>query len=218
MAKRPLASKLSSEVELGQDAPNPPPALTRAEATRARLVDAAVAEFSIKGFHGTSTRDIASAAGMSPASLYIHHRSKEDLLYEIATVGHEKTLRILAEAAGGDGDPVTKFKALVRGYVLHHLRDHTMARVINYEMNALTEEHLSDIRQIRRKIDRFIYESIEAGVSSGDFHTPDPRMTAVALESMGIDIARWFEQKGHWTPDEIADRYVAMALRLVGAE
>lgn len=194
-----------------------PNSLSRAEITRARLMDAAIAAFSAKGFHGTSTRDIANAAGMSPAALYVHHRSKEDLLYEIATVGHEQTLHIVAEAESLDEDPTAKFTALIRGYFMHHLRTHTMARVINYEMNALTEEHLDEIRQIRRKIDRLIHKVIEEGVSSGAFHTPDPRMTAVALESMGIDIARWFEGKGHWTQDEIADRYVAMALRLVGA-
>jgi AcrR family transcriptional regulator len=41
----------------------------RAEATRARLVEAAIAAFAEKGFHGTTTRDIAAAAGMSPAAL-----------------------------------------------------------------------------------------------------------------------------------------------------
>ena len=51
----------------------------RGEATRARLVEAAIAAFAEKGFHGTTTRDIAAAAGMTPAALYVHHRSSEDL-------------------------------------------------------------------------------------------------------------------------------------------
>ena len=55
---------------------------------RDRLLEAAVDSFAARGFHGTTTRDIAAAAGMSPAALYVHHRSKEDLLHLIARTGH----------------------------------------------------------------------------------------------------------------------------------
>lgn len=47
---------------------------------RTRLVNAAIASFTAKGFYGATTRDIAAAAGMSPAALYVPHKSKEDLL------------------------------------------------------------------------------------------------------------------------------------------
>ncbi|WP_342215837.1 TetR family transcriptional regulator [Nocardia cyriacigeorgica] len=49
----------------------------RGDATRARLLEAAAAAFADKGFNATTTRDIAAAAGMSPAAVYVHHRSKE---------------------------------------------------------------------------------------------------------------------------------------------
>ena len=51
------------------------------DAGRDRLLTAAVAAFGAKGFHATSTRDIARAASLSPAAVYVHHQSKEDLLY-----------------------------------------------------------------------------------------------------------------------------------------
>ena len=38
-----------------------------------RLLEAAVAAFADRGFHGTTTRDIATAAGLSPAAVYVHH-------------------------------------------------------------------------------------------------------------------------------------------------
>ena len=47
----------------------------RAAATRERLLTAAGIAFSKRGFHATSTRDIAAAAGMSPAAVYVHHES-----------------------------------------------------------------------------------------------------------------------------------------------
>ena len=62
---------------------------------RTRLLAAAVAAFAAKGFHGTTTRDISTAAGMSPAALYVHHRSKEELLHQISLAGHERTLALV---------------------------------------------------------------------------------------------------------------------------
>ena len=62
---------------------------------RTRLLAAAVAAFAAKGFHGTTTRDISTTAGMSPAALYVHHRSKEELLHQISLAGHERTLALV---------------------------------------------------------------------------------------------------------------------------
>ena len=84
------------------------PDLSRADATRARLLEAAVIAFAEKGFHATTTRDIASAAGMSPAALYVHHKSKEELLYLISKDGHEHVLRLIREAIASSTRPSTR--------------------------------------------------------------------------------------------------------------
>jgi AcrR family transcriptional regulator len=189
---------------------------SRADATRARLLDAAVRAFSARGFHGTTTREIAAASGLSSAAVYVHHKSKEELLYEISKAGHKETLAIVQDALATAHDPVEQFRALVTGYVLFHARQHTLVRVITYEMAALSPEHLAEIQAIRRKIDRAIHNTIKAGVDSGAFDTPDPRMAAIAVESLGIDIARWYRPRGSWTPEQLASKYTGMALRLVG--
>jgi len=191
---------------------------SRAGATRARLFEAAARAFAEKGFHGTTTRDIATAAGMSPAALYVHHRSKEELLYLISRTGHERTLRLVREAAASSDDPVEALSRVVREFAVHHARENVRARVVNYELAALSPEHLAEIRGIRRAISREIRDLVERGTASGAFDTPDPRAAATALLSLGIDIARWYREEGDWTPEDVAERYVRIALRIVGAE
>ncbi len=73
------------------------------------------------------------------------------------------------------------------------------------------------MREIRHQIDQEIRQVIEAGVAAGAFDTSDPRMATVALLSLGIDIARWYTDEGGWTPEDIADQYADLALRIVGA-
>lgn len=184
--------------------------------SRDRLQAAAVAAFASKGFHGTTTRDIAAAAGMSPAALYVHHRSKEELLYLISREGHERTLALVRDAVAGTGDPVERLRAVVHAFTVHHARGHTSARIVNYELAALSPEHLREIAGLRRAIEQEMRDLVESGVAAGAFTTSNPRMAALALLSLGIDVARWFRDDGEWSPEDVADYYSELALRIVG--
>ncbi|HEY0952463.1 TetR/AcrR family transcriptional regulator [Nocardioides sp.] len=184
---------------------------------RTRLATAAVDAFAARGFHGTTTRDISTTAGMSPAALYVHHRSKEELLFELARVGHLRVLEMVRASIAPWSDPVEQLGQLVEDFVRDHAEEHTGARVINYELSALTAEHLAEIRAIRHDIDVVLRDVLERGVAAGVFTTPDVRMTALAILSLGIDVARWYRDEGRWAPDEVAAHYRLLALRMVGA-
>ena len=111
----------------------------RADAARGRLMDAAEAAFAQHGYHGTTTRHIAAAAGMSPAALYVHHASKEELLFLISRAGHEEVLSLLDVALRVSDDPVAQLRAVVRYFTLFHVAAHDSARIVNYELAALTQ-------------------------------------------------------------------------------
>lgn len=191
-------------------------ASTPAPDARTRLARAAIDAFAARGFHGTTTRDISISAGMSPAAMYVHHRSKEELLYELAQAGHARVLELVRASVARSDDPVTQLGDLVEDFVRDHAVAHTGARVINYELAALSEEHRSAILTIRHEIDLAVRDVVDRGVASGAFTTPDPRMTALAILSLGIDVARWFRDEGAWTPDQVAVHYRLLALRMVG--
>lgn len=196
---------------------SPMSASTPASDARTRLARAAVDAFAAKGFHGTTTRDISTAAGMSPAALYVHHRSKEELLFELAHAGHVRVLELVRGSVARSDDPVTQLGDLVEDFVHDHAVAHTGARVINYELAALSEEHRAEILAVRHQIDLVLRDVVERGVASGAFSTPDPHMTSLAILSLGIDVARWFRDEGRWAPDQVAAHYRLLALRMVGA-
>lgn len=189
----------------------------RAEVTRSRLFDAAIEAFARNGFHATTTRDIAAAAGISPGALYVHHRSKEDLLFAIALAGHAQTLEIVRGGRAGSSDPVAQLVAVVREFAAHHARGHVQARVVNYELQGLEAEHQAQIRTLRRSIEAELSDIVAEGVSQGRFEVSNARMATVALLSLGVDVARWFRDDGAWTPEEVGDYYAEIALRIVGA-
>ncbi|MER5970040.1 TetR/AcrR family transcriptional regulator [Streptomyces sp. NPDC002055] len=182
-----------------------------------RLVIAAVEAFAERGYHATTTRDIAGRAGMSPAALYIHYKTKEELLFQISRVGHQLSLRILRDAAESAGTPADRLARAVRAFVRWHAEHHTTARVVQYELGALSEEHYTEVVALRRRTDGAVRSIIEAGVDTGDFDVPDVPGTTLAVLSLCIDVARWFNTEGRRTPDEVGDLYAALVLRMVGA-
>lgn len=182
-----------------------------------RIVEAAIAAFAERGFHGTATRDIARAAGMSPAGLYVYYESKEELLYQIILDGHKALLAELRAAVNVVADPHGRLTECVRTLALWHARRHTRARVANYELAALTQEHRAEISDIRGSISSILAAEVSAGTADGLFDVPDVRMTTGALLSLSVDVSRWYSDSGRLTPEQIAEHHVALALRMVGA-
>ncbi|MCX4727513.1 TetR/AcrR family transcriptional regulator [Streptomyces sp. NPDC090052] len=186
------------------------------EAAR-RLLVAAVEAFAERGYHATTTRDIAGRAGMSPAALYIHYKTKEELLHRISRIGHEKALEILETAADGPGTPADRLAAAVRAFVRWHAGHHMTARVVQYELDALAAEHRTEIVELRKRSDAAVRRIINDGVLAGEFDVPYVAGTALAVLSLCIDVSRWFNVEGRSTPDEVGVFYADLVLRMVSA-
>ncbi|MBD2625097.1 TetR/AcrR family transcriptional regulator [Trichormus variabilis] len=64
---------------------NSPP--TSEAQTRTRILQAAQKLFAAQGFDGTTTRDLAQAAGVAEGTLFRHFSNKKAILVEVATSG-----------------------------------------------------------------------------------------------------------------------------------
>ncbi|WP_112239177.1 TetR/AcrR family transcriptional regulator [Kribbella monticola] len=180
-----------------------------------RLLTGAVDAFAERGFQATTTRDIASRAGMSPAALYVHYPSKERLLFEISLYGHQAALEILTKAAAGAG-PADRLQGMVSAFTAWHAEHHTIARVVQYELAALSPEHFAEVATIRRAISALIERVLADGVADGSFAVDDLHGTTLAVLSLAIDVARWYSPSRQ-DPAELGALYADLALRMVQA-
>lgn len=186
------------------------------EAAR-RLMLAGVDSFASRGYHATTTRDIASGAGMSPAALYVHFSSKAALLFAISRSGHEQALALVEQSARRHERPVAALRALTRAFVAWHARRHTVARVVQYELDALPEREYEIVAGLRRRIEQVVRDVLTAGVEVGDFDVADIKIAARAVLSLGVDVSRWYSDRAPQTPEQLGDEYAALVLRMVGA-
>jgi AcrR family transcriptional regulator len=194
--------------------PHPP---AEADASR-RMEEAAIEAFAQRGFHATTTRDIAARAGLSPAALYVHYPSKAALLAQISLRGHQLAVELVTAAAGRpDTDAVGRLRGLVADFVRWHAEHHRQARVVQYELAALPAPDRAAVAVLRRQIEQLVEDLIRAGNAEGTMDVAEPRRVARAILSLSIDVARWFDPAGRDTPVALGELYAELALRMVGA-
>jgi AcrR family transcriptional regulator len=80
---------------------------------RASIVQAALICFIDKGFHATSMRDVAQAAGVSLGNLYNYFTGKEALIAEVASQEQEELVPLLVSLA----DKAVPSKATIKTFL-----------------------------------------------------------------------------------------------------
>jgi AcrR family transcriptional regulator len=181
-----------------------------------RVLLAAATAFAERGFHATTTRDIAAQAGLSPAALYVYFRSKEEVLYQIATSTLDFTVDLASTEADRPGPPADRLAGLVRVLTIWHTYNSQVAHVVLYQISALSPEHLAEIAAKQRTVGRIVRQVIDDGVNSGDFDAADSGAAAIAILSMCLDVARWYRPGYRRTPQQLGDSNTVAALRIVG--
>ncbi len=193
------------------------PDRSAAGATVYRLLDAAAEAFSARGFHGTTTRDIASRAGLSPAGVYVHFSTKEALLFALSKRGHETARDLIGDAARSGSTPSEALLAVLSTFAQWHAEHFRVARIVQYEFPHLTPEHRERVLGLRKEIDQVTRDILTRGVQSGEFTVEDVPDTALTLMSMVVDVCRWYDPEIRRDPSAIGATIGSLGLRMVTA-
>ncbi len=165
---------------------------------RVALMRTAIALMGDKGYEGTSTRDIAGAAGVSVAALYYHFPSKLHLLREFLNEAHDVVLTRLAlriEAAGDS--PRRRLDAAVATIISSNLHDRWAQRAAQVAWRELGRLDKPDRRAIAAKRERMadlIEDVVADGVRSGEFSTNDAAEVARAVLTLCISVVDPFAE------------------------
>ncbi|MFE5730508.1 TetR family transcriptional regulator [Streptomyces sp. NPDC056528] len=176
------------------------------------VLTAALAEFVRAGYHGTSVRDIARAAGLSVSGLYHYHSSKQDMLRAILHLTMSDLLERSTAARNEGRDPVERFSLLVEHLVLWHTYRRTLGFVGASEMRSLEPRNRHEIAAMRIAQQRMVEREVEAAVRLGRFTTRHPHEATRAVVTMCVAIPSWYQADGPLSPEQIAAQYIEFAL------
>jgi AcrR family transcriptional regulator len=177
---------------------------------RRQIVDAAVELFIDKGFHRTTTREIARAAGISNGLLYEYVRSKEDVLYLVCDAIHAEVETSVAAALHKVKEGRDVLTAMIREYfrVCHSMSDHIL--LIYQETKTLPPHWREKVLENEVRLTNVFVRVLDDLVSSGEL----PHMSKRSIELVAHNIVvlghMWTFRRWYLSSQYSIDNYIKL--------
>jgi AcrR family transcriptional regulator len=147
--------------------------------SKQKIIEAAMAVFSAKGYAKANIREIAQVAGISVGGVYLYFKNKEDL-YKHLIAERKSSLRDAIEKTLGQtrtaAESLTAFIKLYLDYavrhkefIILHIREHGFAYGVHEKRQFFSQQ-----RKLIEKI-------IQRGIQTGEFKKCNPKQTATIL-------------------------------------
>ncbi len=190
------------------------------ERRRRQIIDAAVKLFTAKGFHKTTTRQIASAVGFSIGSLYEYVASKEDILYLVCDSIHSQVERLVGEGMNRAGAGRNVLVKILREYFLVCHRMSDVILLIYQETRSLPPQWQKRVLENELRITGLFVEVLARLKADGDLSHLDDRDIELAAHNISVlghmwTFRRWFFGR-HYSIEEYIDRQTSFVLRIIG--
>jgi AcrR family transcriptional regulator len=166
--------------------------------------------FAEKGYHGTSTADLAEAMGVQKGSLYAHIESKADLLWEVARDG-AAAFHAALDAVTDEGPVLERIRDALRGHLRVVAEQLDVATVFTREWRYLEGERREQFVAERRRYEERIRALFREGRERGDLRSDLDDSTAALIALSAVNWAYTWLRAGTDT-DPIADRFTALLL------
>jgi AcrR family transcriptional regulator len=113
--------------------------------TREEILGLSVPLFATVGFDGVSMRDIAAAVGVTPAALYHHFSSKEQLYLGAVGYAFEDKVGPLKSLLDGGGKPWDRLEAFVARLTYMLAKEKDFGRLMQWAMLDSDEQRLQSL-------------------------------------------------------------------------
>ena len=187
------------------------------EKTSAALRQAALELMALHGYEAMSMRRLAARIGLQAPALYRYFPTKQDLLYALMRDHMEALIAAWVEARPSGKDHVVQLSAFVHNHIRFHVARRHATHVSNLELRSLSHEHLSVIVRLRSAYEKELRQILREGVQAGLFRIDDIGLTAMAVIQMMTGVIVWFRPNERLSIGGVADTYLKMTMRLVGA-
>ena len=178
-----------------------------------QLIGIAAELFAIKGYEGTSLRDIAETAGITKAALYYWFPEKETLFQRVVA-GRMAALADRAEMAVSQAsDPLARIRAFLlcsaeqidtdrAGWISS---SNTFWSNFNAEQRKLVVPH-------RDRYEQLLRQCVTGAVAQGLLRDVDPALATRLLLAGLNQLPRWLKAGGRLSAVQVVEQYLDMLL------
>ncbi len=190
------------------------------ERRRRQIIDAAIKLFIDRGFHKTTTRQIASEVGFSIGSLYEYVASKEDILYLVCDSIHSQVENLVTDVMTRAAAGRNVLTEILREYFLVCHRMSDVILLIYQETRSLPSQWQSRVLENELRITGLFIEVLAKLAASGELSALDDQDIELAAHNISVlghmwTFRRWFFSR-HYTIEEYIERQTAFIIRILG--
>lgn len=183
-----------------------------------KIVKAASALFSERGFNGATTRELARRAGISEALLFRHFPDKKRLYQAILQSRMEETLPSLLKGLRTESKPADVLYELASRMLAHNTEDPSFLRLLLF--SALEGHKLSDLFFQRRTLPLrdFLEGYFRGAIREGKIKKTDPEAAALAFLALVFSYIQTrvlfrIPQVVRRSPEDLLKKYVSIFLK-----
>ena len=188
---------------------------TKADRTRARLIEVAKRLYKEHGSDHVTVRRIAAAARIEAGSIYYHFRSRDEIMRAVLESGidgaRDEVMQAIAET-GPDSSPLDRLRAALAAHLKYTLREHYSSRLrsIRRLPKRLRDRYMQQEREYAAIFAKLLREAQRQGLLREDVNLSVVRMLALGALTW---VAEWYDPDGSLTPDEVADHLMGVLTR-----
>jgi AcrR family transcriptional regulator len=154
-------------------------------ATKLRIRQEALRLFVDRGVDAVSVRDIADIAGIRPSTLYVHWRTKDDLVADLFMTGYADYAARIRDIAAGPGAFRDRLIAIVGTICRLYGEDETLFRFLlltqHRQLDRVPHDENNPVEIVQRMID--------AAMRAGEIPAADPALTTAAIVGIIVHAA-----------------------------
>jgi AcrR family transcriptional regulator len=175
---------------------------------RHQIIEAAAGLFDTHGYASTSMEDVAASISVAKPTLYHYFRSKEEILRSI----HEEFIQLLIDRylsrVSGGLEPEELVLGAMKDIFSLMVTHRGYVRVFFEHHRELPPEAKRYVAAQRDCYEALVQSAIAAGQARGNFTADaDTKLVTLALFGMCNWAYQWFDVRGRYTADEIAETY-----------
>jgi len=176
---------------------------------QAEILTAAAELFRARGYRAATLEELARRLGISKKTLYGHFRSKEDLL---AAIFHRTMTLVedgLAAIRASRAAPAEQLREVIRHQVRTVVAEQAFLTVFFAEEASLPMRLRRAIVRRKARYDHAVQAIVRRCGALG----VHPRLVVFALLGMSNWAHRWYDSRGRWDADFIADAFITLIER-----
>jgi TetR/AcrR family transcriptional regulator, cholesterol catabolism regulator len=190
------------------------PALIRER--QAKILRGAIAVISKKGFHKTTSQDIADAAGLPVGSLYQYIGRKVDVLALMASESTRLSREAVDRALAQEGDELELLTGAVRALMYSLAENRRIVKILYWETVRLPIGERRRLIEGEAELRRILEGLIRRGIDEGVFRQTDAFLAAqdIILMAHAWAIKGW-AIKDRYSLDSYVEGQVEILLRVL---